>query len=228
MKKYRLRLALLGLSALVATPAFAADYGAPPEMRSTSYDISVGVFGEARAADSWYNNGCDCERDISGIGYGAGIQAAFDYVSDGWFVGLVGDWSFGGEMASNNDPDQPAEFNMPSLGTLRARMGLTNGDASIFVSGGAATALTELGATIDVGGEIQKDDDSQWTFGWALGTGLSYDLTETVSVDLEYLFIHLDGVDYDLGSGEDTKGNAFQSFDATQTVRMGVNYRFSM
>ena len=149
-------------------------------------------------------------------------------MSEGWFAGVVGDWSFGGTLASNEDPDQPAYFKMPSLGTLRARAGLTNGDASIFVSGGAATALTELGARVRNGTDVSDDDDSQWTFGWTVGTGVSYDLTETVSVDLEYLYIHLNGVDYDMGPGPDNKSNVFQSFDATQTVRMGVNYRFSM
>jgi hypothetical protein len=124
MTAYRLRLALFGLSTLLAAPALAGDVEAPPEMRPASYDFTVGVFGETRAADSWYNNGCNCERDISGIGYGAGIKGAFDYVSDGWFVGVVGDWSFGGTLASNEDPDQPAYFKMPSLGTLRARTGL--------------------------------------------------------------------------------------------------------
>lgn len=237
MKATALRLTILATSLLAASHAMAADMDMPgPELRPSSYELGVGVFGETRAADSWYNNGCDCERDISGIGYGAGLKASFDYVSDGWFAGVVGDWSFGGTLASNADPDQPAYFKMPSLGTLRARAGLTSGDAAIYLSGGVATALTELGANIEVpveGGEEDETEvvhasDSQWTVGWTVGTGVSYDVTDNVSVDLEYLYIHLNGSEYDFGPGPDNGGNAFQSFDATHTVRMGVNYLFSM
>jgi hypothetical protein len=104
------------------TPALAADEDMPPEFRSSTFEVYMGVFGAADTIRSDYTNNAETdavEGELDGTGFAYGLRGGFDYVMDGWVLGAVGDWSFGQELAS--DRLNNVEVALPNLGTLRAR-----------------------------------------------------------------------------------------------------------
>ena len=115
MKAFLLRLALVTAALVPVTSALAADLDAPPpvdDLRPATYDwsgLTIGAFAAAVAVDGHYDatSFCACsgiDPEMSGIGYGIGVKAGFDYQVDSMVMGIQGDWSFGGRIADNDDP----------------------------------------------------------------------------------------------------------------------------
>ncbi|MFN4143470.1 outer membrane protein [Aestuariivirga sp.] len=233
MKAALIPLALLAFAAAPSSSSLAADLEPPPELRPSTYDLNVGVFAAGSALDSNYVNVCPCshEHDLHGTGFGIGARAGIDYVADGWVVGLVGDWTFGGDIAENDHDGDDASLNMNHLATLRARAGVSNGGALLYVTGGFAAAQMELGLDVPVSAHaIESDEDAQWTYGWTVGAGIDYFVTESVSLGLEYLYLRLDDVEYGMveGAAAAYDGEVSLELDGMHTLRLGLNYAFSL
>jgi outer membrane immunogenic protein len=230
MNNSLLRFACLAAVLLPAASAVAADLEPPPpidDLRRSTFDISLGVFGTAVAIEGKYDYCVACDPDMSGIGYGGGVKAGFDYKLDnGFLVGVVGDWAWGGRLAKNEDPAQLTWIDMNDLATLRARAGFSNGGATLYLTGGLAAANMEFGAP--VGPANVKDTDAQWTTGWTIGGGIEYAISEAITVDLEYLYVNLSDTDHTLSDGAGSGGTVHMKYDDMHTVRAGVSYKFSL
>jgi outer membrane immunogenic protein len=209
-----------------AAPALAADR-LPPEFRSSHFEVYVGVFGAVNAVGSSYSQIDPLDPDIApsgslnGTAYGIGLRGGADYVLDGWRLGLVGDWNFGGEVESGDG----VGLDMPNLYTLRARAGAEVGNALLYVTGGFAGAEMEYSISnedLDVDGSA-----SDWAYGWTLGAGTDIELTEAVTLGFEYLYVDLDDIDYDIEGGTDPLSFE-QSNEGIHTFRLGVNYAFQI
>ena len=106
MKASFVRLALATTMMMPFAPAMAADIDLPPVRPSI---VSLGVIGATTALEGGYKTtfcGCENTQDMSGIDYGLGVKAGWDYYGEGgWAVGIVGDWMWGlGELAEQDNP----------------------------------------------------------------------------------------------------------------------------
>ncbi len=239
MKVSVLRLALLATALVAPTAALAADLDPPPpieDLRPATYDwtgLSIGVFGSANALDGHYDatpicgGGCGVlDPDMSGIGYGFGVRATGDVQMDMFVLGIVADWQFGGYLADNDDPAEATYMNMNHLGTLRARAGIADDNTLIYATGGVAMAEMEFGGAVGPAGV--DDSDAQWTYGFAVGGGIEHAFSESVSVNLEYLYIGLQDTSHFLTDGAGSGGTIDMKYNDMHTIRAGLNYRFSL
>lgn len=226
MKSLLLRLALFTTAMVPASAVLAADpEPPPPDIRSSIF--SFGVFGATTALDGRYDICGGCDPDMSGIGYGLGVKAGWDYLGEGgWAVGIVGDWMWGGELADNDDPVEATYLDMNYLATLRARGGYWANNTYIYLTGGFAAAEMEFGGL--VGPSSVDDSDAEWTYGWTIGGGMEYAFTDSFSVGLEYLYVQLDDTSHTLSDGMGSGGTLTQMYDDIHTVRLGFNYLFSL
>lgn len=222
------------LSALVAgvmagiTPALATDADVPPEFRSSKFEVYAGVFGAADTLHSDYTNNETVPEDLvagelDGTNFGYGIRGGLDYVMDGWLIGAVGDWSFGGGAASNTL--HGAEASLENLATLRARAGFTLGNSVLYLTGGLAKAQVELGVNnVDLSID---DSSSSWSTSWTLGGGIDIDITDSLTLGVEYLYVDVEDNTYTLGVDPDTVDFSHE-VEGIHTVRVGMNYAFQI
>jgi outer membrane immunogenic protein len=224
MRRPVFRSTLFAAALAGAVPALAAD-DLPPEFRTSHFEVYVGAFGAFTAVGSSYSEVDPADPAISpsgslnGSASGFGLRGGADYVSNGWRVGLVGDWSLGGEVESEGG----AGLEMRNLGTVRARAGIEAGNTLLYVTGGYAQAEMEF--SIDNEDLLVDGSERKWTYGWTLGAGADIEITEAVTLGLEYLYVKVGDVEYDIDSDTDTVSFE-QEIDAIHTFRLGVNYAF--
>lgn len=203
---------LLASAALFSATAHASDMRLPPEYRSTTFDIYIGTFAGMNALSSEVEDVFAEEtNDLDGSAFGWGVRAGFDYNTGDWVFGLVGDGSFGQVIAEDSKKD--LSLDMPVLGTFRARAGMHYGNTLLYATGGYAQA--EMKFT----DKENNVDENGWAQGWTLGVGADYELSDNISVGLEYLYINLGDLEYDSKSFE-------QEFQYLQTIRLGIDYKF--
>ena len=237
MKAFLLRLALITAALVPVTSALAADLEAPPpvdDLRPATYDwtgLTIGAFAASIAVDGHYDatNICGCvgiDPEMSGIGYGFGVKAGFDYQVDSIVMGIQGDWTFGGEIATNDDPAEATYLNMNNFGTLRARVGVADGNTLLYATGGLAMADMEFGGLV---GSISEDvSDAQWAYGWTVGAGIEHAFSDSLTASLEYLYVSIKDTDHTLINSLGEGGDVAMKYNDMHVIRAGLNYRFSL
>lgn len=212
MKRSAFLLGLLAGAATLNAPAQASDMDLPPEYRSSTFDIYIGTFAGGNWLTSEYEDiFAEETHGLDGVAFGWGVRAGVDYNVDNWVFGVVGDASFGQIIAEDNKLN--VSLDMPVLGTARVRAGRHWGDTLLYATGGYAQAQFKFS-------DKENDTDgTDWAKGWTLGVGADYQMTDALSIGLEYLYINLGDVDYASESYE-------QEFQNLQTIRIGLDYRF--
>lgn len=197
------------------------------------YPYALSVFGAGIGGDASLNSS----------GFFGGGQIGYNYQFDGGVViGVEADFQWSG-IDGNLDANATlfdgadalgaaaidAGSEIDWFGTIRARLGYGWDRALLYVTGGAAygkvstsidAAITDFDTVIGVSGST---DDTQW--GWTVGGGLEYALTDNWSFKTEYLYV-------DLGSQEAfayNDGVVAASMDVDtkfHTIKAGLNYRF--
>ncbi len=156
----------------------------------------------------------------------AGVEADFQYVDGKRSRAFTDPATLGGLTTR-------AGTELNYLGTLRARLGYSASDRLlIYVTGGLA-----YGNPQNSGGVVAVGPGAQWAgnsdkmrFGYTVGAGAEYALTNNWTAKLEYLY-------YDLGkqtvtatqfAGAPIAGVAYQARyeNSGSLVRAGVNYKF--
>lgn len=211
MKKSLIAAALV---AAMPASAFAADLGvvntaAPVAYESPSFSWT-GFYLGANAGYSWAEideaglGGVVFDNEIDGIT--GGIQAGYNYDFGGFVLGLEAD----AQLADIEETVAVGyDYNINSFGSVRARAGVAIDRALPYITGGLAWANAEIDTPAG------SDDNTLW--GWTIGAGLEYAVTDNMTVKGEYLYADYDGETY------------FDSFDSdftTHTVRVGLNYKF--
>jgi outer membrane immunogenic protein len=216
MNSHRLASPLLALL-MAATPALAADVGAPatavpaPDAYTASpavYDWSGANLGGI-AGFGFQDYGTDDAGRIDGDGFFGGAFAGYDFmVTRNVVAGVQADIVTGDNGGSRAGFDADSAY----LATLRGRLGYAMDSWLLYGTGGLAVGDLELsdGAT----------SDSQTVFGYAVGAGVETGITDNISARLEYLYVDTATESFDLGAGSTSA-----DLDGHQ-IRLGLGYRF--
>jgi outer membrane immunogenic protein len=116
------------------------------------------------------------------------------------------------------------------LGTVRGRLGYAFDRVLIYATGGLAYGDQDASTTITAPAAFWSGSKSTTRFGYTIGAGLEYAITNNWSAKVEYLY-------YDLGKADYTSPQVagavipgvFGTTRADNTgniVRAGINYRF--
>jgi outer membrane immunogenic protein len=137
-----------------------------------------------------------------------GLEVEFSYVH-------VYDSIYDHASDAHGRPNNSIRSSSDYAGTLRARLGYAAGRFLPYLTAGGAGADAEVSAT---DGSLSESD---FLLGWTVGGGIEYALNKNWSVKAEYMYV-------DLGRHTWFSGKLWESSaDLTSnTVRLGVNYRF--
>ena len=184
---------------------------------------------------------------LNSSGFFGGGQIGYNYQFDNsWVVGVEADFQWSGiegeisgngNVFVNDNLEGGASFSAGSevewFGTIRGRLGYAWDKVFLYGTGGAAYGKVKSHGNLDVWGDdgISLDgfplsastSDTQW--GWTVGAGLEYALTNNWTFKTEYLYV-------DLGSQSlldiDEQGFAANIDVETKfhTIKAGLNYKF--
>lgn len=183
--------------------------------------------------------------DVTSGGFIGGAQAGYNADLGGFVLGLEGDIqgsnvdgriSISGTDVAGviGDPgdtlDVDAGTSLDYFGTVRARAGVTMGNALLYGTAGLAWGHTtsSINASIsgtDVLGDDLTSENDRW--GYAVGAGVEYALTDNLTFKTEYLYTDL-GTE-NLYTGGLFGGGSTTTLDsavAFHTVRAGLNFQF--
>jgi outer membrane immunogenic protein len=205
-----------GAAWLIASSAYAADVEAPP----LPYDWSGPYIG-LHAGYLWGDVDVD-EEGVPAVaggnidGFVGGVLAGFNYQWDPLVLGIEGDFGFtdvdGHGSTAPPEPDFSYELNWNAH--VRARAGFALDRALLFIAGGLAIADLD----IDQDEPTQTKGTTYW--GYSIGGGIDYALTDEIIVRAEYLHDEYDEEDYS-ENGEDYTADL-----TTDTVRGALIWKF--
>jgi outer membrane immunogenic protein len=236
---------LLSATALVAFTAAASAADLPSRAAPAPFIAAVPVFTwtgfyvGAQAGYAWgedaprlFLNGTDITAaevgtgtDYDTDGFVGGVHAGYNVQFGQFVVGVEGDIEAAGIDGDRtwgvpgNSISASTEINFQ--GSIRARAGVAFDRALLYVTGGLAFANIENTYT-DVFGAttvVDKFDDTQW--GWTLGAGVEYAITNNLTARAEYRYTQFDSYTNDLGGGL-----VVEHEPEFHTVRVGVSYKF--
>ena len=193
----------LGLAAMLATPAAAADlaYKAPAAYAVAPVFTWTGFYLGVNAGYGWGE--ADYSGDIDG--FLGGIQAGYNYQLSGPFV-------IGVEADIQYSNIESSVFTLDYFGTVRARAGFAVDQFLLFSTAGFAYGRGSY--------EVAGLTNDKTNMGWTVGAGAEYAIDLNWSVKAEYLYVDL---------GQETYATVGGPIDVGLTsniLRAGVNYRF--
>ena len=160
---------------------------------------SAAPFADAVAGDS-------LSRRMAGLL--GGIQAGYNFQSGPMVFGIEalanGSLVRGERFAPFNAADDQLKVEMRALLAATGRIGYAWDNSLAYVKGGVAAALIHASAKDTTAPFTGSGSDDNWRIGPTIGVGLEYDVNRTVSVALEYNYIHLSDADYQLGDSTGT------------------------
>lgn len=206
-------LLITGASLLVlSSPSMAADMPpyVPPEPVAVPFTWT-GFYLGAHGGWNW------AETDADGLdigdtdGFVVGGQLGYNWQWDSFVFGIEGDGSF----ADSEDGFPDADIEQNFLASIRGRLGFGLDRFLIYGTGGAAFTGLDVGF-------LSGDDDESTFFGWVVGGGIEYAITDNVSFGVEYLH-------YDFG--EEVFTDDLGAFDddiglTNDVVRGRLNVKF--
>ncbi|MEP9349873.1 outer membrane protein [Xanthobacter sp. KR7-225] len=226
---------LLGVSALalMAASASAADLGTRYPVKAAVVPVQMfswtGFYIGGNVGYAWGNSSFDYtpflgptySYDLGNAdGFTGGLQAGFNYqFANNVVLGLEADLQFA-DIGSNNlliggpVAGALASQSLDTYGTIRARLGYAVDRFLPYITGGAAWANTSY-----TGPFGWTSDSTHW--GWTIGGGLEYAITNNWTVKGEYQYLSFDGDGYTYLNGDQVKTN----FDMS-VLKAGVNYKF--
>ena len=232
-------LAALGLSALVAAPAMAADLARPvyqpppPPIYVFSW---TGCYVGGNVGGLWVN------KELTGFGqsfsadansWAAGLQGGCNYqFAGGWVVGIQGDYDWTDAHAARTGiffVNSAQSYSVKSVSSVTGRVGYAWDRFLGYVKGGAAWERDNF--TFTFPGVIASFDNTR--SGWTIGVGGEYAFTNWLTGFVEYDY-------YDFGSRSDNVvcgpvrcfvgGPISLPFDVKETknvVKVGLNILFN-
>jgi len=242
--KLRLAAAMLVMSASTALAADLtyepAPVAAPAEVFNwTGFYVGVhGGYGWGHTQDTHNPNAFG--QTLSG-GFG-GAQIGYNYqFANNVVLGAEADVAAGdiGKSWGGVNEFDPyyGEDKIDWFGTIRARLGYSADRFLPYITGGVAWANVDhkLGCdrnrvAVTIGGcnnafETSKSDTA---WGWTIGAGVEYAITNNVTVKAEYLYTDLGKNDVTLVDvNYPTSGVNNREFDTSfNSVKLGLNYKF--
>ncbi|MFZ5675994.1 MAG: outer membrane protein [Pseudomonadota bacterium] len=240
-----LKKTLLASAALVLMmgAAQAADIEAPPAV----YDWTGGYIG-LQGGYAWGKT--DAETDIDpeftdidtldvddfkASGFIGGAHIGYLLQSDAFVYGIEADIEYADlndevDIVFDGEGDGgSAEKDIDWLGSLRLRAGIAADRALFYATGGLAVGGVSLEtdlsqAALDAG--LTNDDDDKTKWGWTLGAGIEYAVTDALSARIEYRYTDLGKTDVRVENEEGfgVDGETDNDFHA---VRVGLSWHFN-
>ncbi|MCB1377538.1 MAG: porin family protein [Alphaproteobacteria bacterium] len=177
------------------------------------------------------------DLDISG--FAGGLQLGYNYQMDSFLLGIVGDVQIGDiddSFASVSAVPPVGTFDGSSqvdfFGTLRGRAGFTADRVLFYGTGGLAWAHNDYEVNgVDPGGNNVSINDSFTKLGWTVGGGAEFAVDDSMTVGMEYLYVHLGAKT--LSGDILNAGGGNTGFDAVtvaspsfHTIRASLNWKF--
>lgn len=190
-------LALAAVPALATVPAVAGSLAEPapiPVVEPVIVEITPLWAGGYIGAQVGYNWG-DSGTSYDGETWIGGVNAGWLGQSDAFVYGVEGEYNWGDE-------------DLNGIGLIKAKLGYATGPALLYAVGGGAYGDADI---IPSGGTTSKGY-TDW--GWMIGAGVSYMVTDAVFVGGEVDYMQWDEFD---DSGVDVDGTAL-------TVRIGYSF----
>jgi len=158
-------------------------------------------------------------------GYGGtlGLHAGYDYYGDGYMVGIEADGalttvhhdtmdSFGAKNSSD----------MLWMATLRGRIGApVTKDVLLYATGGLAVAELRMERGPDLTGRA-PGNYSNVHWGWTLGAGAEFAVTDNILLRGEYLYMDLSEERYRVARGLPPIDNTYSG----HMIRTALSYKF--
>lgn len=219
--------ALFAAAALAALTATASAQDAAPYSWTGIYlgvNGGAGYFeGETTDYQGYFlSTAGSATLGVDGVGGFFGGTAGANFQIGQMVLGIEGDlqWASFDESRKWNLGFYVNEASWDWFGTIRGRAGVALDRAMVYATGGAAFASVNhrygSTATPDF---IVSYDDVEW--GFAVGGGVEYALTDHISAKAEYLYIDIPTV-----TVEDTFAGIYDFNSSSQIVRGGLSYKF--
>ncbi|WP_423068152.1 outer membrane protein [Devosia sp. CN2-171] len=185
--------------------------------------------------------------DVTAGGFVGGIQAGYNWQFDeNFLIGLEADIqasTIDGRVSLEVTDETGAIIDgtfsadlgtkLDWFATIRPRIGWVNDRFVVYATGGLAWGQTTSSIHADFSGmmEVEPFDESVTNdrFGWTVGAGIEYALTDNITFKTEYLYTDLGSeqiLDVDFGEGEVPYTFSADSTVAFHTVRAGLNFQF--
>ena len=111
------------------------------------------------------------------------------------------------------------------FGTIRARIGYAFDRFLPYITGGAAYGKTKISSSY-AGDGFGSLSASATNWGWTVGGGVEYAITNNWTFKTEYLYVDLGSTDYTYGSYDGFYTYAGTVDTKFHTLKAGVNYKF--
>jgi opacity protein-like surface antigen len=225
----------IALAATLAGPVLAADMGMP--MKAPAYEPAFswtgtyvganvgGVWGTFNVNPATTNNltglvSAPAGMDIKNNSLIGGFQAGYDWQIGQWVIGFEQDYQFTGLKQTAAFAGAVGPFlagdTMPVkadyLAATRARLGMAWDRALFYAAGGLETGEFDGSATYVArpGGSpaMGFSDTSKLHFGFNVGAGIDYAVTNNVFLGVEYRYVDLGKQTYNLGAFTPAAGGA--------------------
>ena len=210
------KLLLAGAAILLASPALAADLPRYSEPATPAYVAPVafnwtGFYAGANVSYGWtdFRDTLAGVRLNSGNGFGGGVQAGYNMQYDPLVVGIEGEIGYSG----SKDTFAGNKATLGWRGSLTPRIGYAIDRFLPYVKAGLAAGDVDFKAA-------GLGSDSSMLWGWTVGVGAEYAVTNNVSVRVEYDYTDLARDNFNFG-GTTAKAGA-----TTSDIKLGVNYKF--
>jgi outer membrane immunogenic protein len=188
-----------------------------------------------KTSDLDYYGDFEGTKEMSKNGFTGGAQIGYNWQMGALVLGLEAD--INALQNNNHEVDRYDAFRtkMTSLGTVRGRAGVAVDRALIYVTGGLAYGKVNNGYGYycdtdcnNFNGFTDSFVSSKTRFGWVVGAGVEYALTQNVSVKVEGLYVDLGSNTVGCNSNYcSTPADYRARFENTAAIgRIGVNYKF--
>lgn len=170
-----------------------------------------------------------------GDGFTIGGTLGYNYQIGNFVAGLEADLNYvdlGKTVSTTLGPlTTTVSQDMTYFGTVRGRLGYAFDRVLIYGTGGLAYGDQKARTTISGLGSQWTGEKSDTRFGYVLGAGMEYAITNNWSAKVEYLYYDLGKTNYvsPLVAGPGAGAGVFGTSKAENRgniVRAGINYRF--
>lgn len=167
------------------------------------------------------------EGSISIDGFVGGLHAGHNWQSDSFVFGIEGDAEFADIKGDTDvflfdDDEQPSgsvEEKVDWLASLRLRAGYAMDRVLFYGTGGLAVGGVELEFNDVQLGTLVDEDKTLW--GYTIGGGIEYALSDAVSARVEYRWTDLGDIE-----GDDGEGDSAEADVQVHAVRAGITWHF--
>lgn len=198
--------------------------GAPSGWGNGSYDYC----GSADKADGWFG----------------GAQVGYNWQSNNWVFGVEADaffssikgdadslWEYDFGPGNTGYTETELEYKIDAFGTIRGRLGYAMDRFLPYITGGAAWANVKVSGDSynynDIGPDTSfsgSKSDVEW--GWTIGAGAEYLITDNLSIKGEYLYMDFGDQKKSFEYSDGGPYNFKTDLDI-HTFKIGLNYHFN-